>query len=167
MHVSSSAKFWDGVNEKFYKKYADLDKTHHRWADLVIQAKPIVGPLGREWAIPIKYEQGRDFKIPWTILSNHPVQGTGADIMAIARVSAFNRIKKLGIVCKFISTVHDSIVVDCYTKDIQTIANVFYEVFDDLQKNILKLFNYEWQTPLACECKYGPDMKNQTKLGRT
>jgi DNA polymerase-1 len=167
MHVSSSAKFWDGVNEKFYKKYNGLDKQHHKWKDLVLTRQPIVGPLGREWLINIEPKPGVEFKIPWTLLSNYPVQGTGADIMAIARVSAFNRIRKLGLECKFISTVHDSIVVDTPTKNIQVIANVFYEVFDDLQKNIKKLFNYEWVTPLACEVKYGPNMKDQTKLERT
>ena len=167
MHVSTSAKFWDGINEQFYKKYDGLNRQHYEWKDLVLAGKPIVGPLGREWSIPLRFQQGREFKIPWTLLSNYPVQGTGADIMAIARVSAYNRIRKLGIPCKFISTVHDSIVVDVPSEYLQQVANVFYEVFDDLIANIWKLFRYEWVTPLACECKFGPDMKNTTKILRT
>lgn len=167
MHVSSSAKFWDGINEKFYTKYDGLDRQHYEWKDLVLAGKPIVGPLGREWSIPLRFQQGREFKIPWTLLSNYPVQGTGADIMAIARVSAYNRIRKLNIPCKFISTVHDSIVVDVPTEHLQRVADIFYEVFDDLIANIWRLFRYEWVTPLACECKYGPDMKSQTKLARS
>lgn len=167
MHVSSSAKFWDGVNEKFYKKYNGLDQQHNIWKDLVLSGKPIVGPLGREWLIPLTFVPGKDFKIPWTLLSNYPVQGTGADVMMIARISAFNRIKALGIPCKFISTVHDSIVCDVPSSHLQQVANIFYEVFDDLIKNIWKLFKYEWVVPLACEVKYGPNMKDCTKLPRS
>lgn len=167
MHVSSSAKFWDGVNEKFYKKYNGLDQQHNIWKDLVLSGKPIVGPLGREWLIPLTFVPGKDFKIPWTLLSNYPVQGTGADVMMIARISAFNRIKALGIPCKFISTVHDSIVCDVPSSHLQQVANIFYEVFDDLIKNIWKLFKYEWVVPLACECKYGPNMKDTQKILRS
>lgn len=165
MHVSKSVEFWDGVNEKFYSKYSGLDQCHKRWCELVLNGKSIVGPLGREWFIPLK--SGGEFKIPWTLLSNYPVQGTGADLMAIVRVSAYRRIRARGLNCKLISTVHDSVVVDCKTEDLQEIANIFYEVFDDLILNIKKLFKYDWQTPLACECKFGPNMRDMEKLGRT
>lgn len=167
MHVSSSPKFWDGVNEKFYKKYNGIDKQHHIWKDTVLSGQPIVGPLGREWFIPIEPTPGKEFKIPWTLLSNFPPQGTGADVMMIARISAFNRIQALGIPCKFISTVHDSIVCDVPSEYLQQVADIFYQVFDDLIKNIWKLFKYEWVTPLTCECKYGANMRDTTKLPRS
>ncbi len=167
MHVSSSAKFWDGINEKFYKKYSGLDAKHHEWKDIVLAGKPIVGPLGREWYIPLTFQQGKEFKIPWTLLSNYPPQGCGADVMMVARISAFNRIRASGIPCKWISTVHDSLVLDCESKYLQQIADIFYEVFDDLIKNIWKLFKYEWVVPLACECKFGPNMKDMSPLPRS
>lgn len=166
-HVSSDPKFWDNVNTKFYKKYYGLNKQHEIWKDLVLNGLPIVGPLGREWFIPLKHEAGKEFKIPWTLLSNYPVQGTGADIMCIARISAHRRIKAAGIPCKFISTVHDSIVVDVPTKYLQAVADIFYSVFDDLIVNIERLFKYGWQTPLACECKFGPNMRDMEKILRS
>lgn len=166
-HFSANPKFWDGVNEKFYKKYHGLDKQHHVWKDIVLSGQPIVGPLGREWLIPLTFQQGREFKIPWTLFSNYPVQGTFADLMTIARISAFNRIKKLNIECKFISTVHDSVAVDCPTHNLQKIADVFYQVFDDLPKNVKKLFHYDWIVPMPCEVKFGPNMKDTTKLPRS
>ena len=164
MHVSADPKYWDNVNTKFFKKYAGLDKQHQVWKDLVLAGRSIVGPLGREWLIPLTYAPGKEFKIPWTILSNYPVQGTGADVMCIARISAYRRIKAANIPCRFVSTVHDSIVVDVPTKYLQQVADIFYQVFDDLQGNIKKLFKYEWQTPLTCECKFGPNMKDQEKI---
>lgn len=164
MHVSSSSKYWDGVNEKFYGKYYGLDAKHKEWANLVLDGRGIVGPLGREWSIPLK--GAGNFDIPWTLLSNYPVQGTGADIMCIARLSAFRRIRELGIPCIFVTTVHDSIVVDTPSKYVQQIVNIFHQVFDDLQKNIKLLFKYDWQVPMACECKVGPNMKDMVKIQR-
>lgn len=169
MHVSSSPSYWDEVNEKFYKKYAGLDRQHRVWADRVINGDPIVGPLGRFWPISMGKDRRGELFIPWTILTNYPVQGTAADVMSLARVSFSNRLKKRLLLqdVKLVSSVHDSIVVDAPTELLQDITNLFYQVFDDLQPNIKKLFGYDWITPLGCEVKYGPNMKSMEKIYRT
>jgi len=163
-HVSADPKFWDDLNEKFYKKYHALDKKHKEWMALVSSGRDITGPLGRSWHL----EMGRDYKgelkLPLNQLVNLPVQGTGADIMTIARISAYKRIKKAEIPCDFISTVHDSIVVDTHTEHLPALASIFDSVFADLPMNIKALFGYEWKCPMACESKYGPDMKNMKKM---
>lgn len=164
MHVSTSPLFWDDMNEKFYTKYSELAKTHHRWKDTVMSGKPIVGPLGREWTIPIHRDSSNELKIPWTTLSNYPVQGTGADLMMMARISASKRLDDAGIEAKLISTVHDSIVWDTREKWLQDIAKICDGVFADLPKNIKNIFGYEWVTPMACESKYGPNMKQMSKM---
>lgn len=168
-HVSSDAKYWDKVNEKFYAKYHGLDECHKRWADLVVQGRPIIGPLGRFWPIDMGRDYRGNLKIPWTVLSNYPVQGTGADVMMLARISFWNRLKKKswGHMVRLVSSVHDSIVVDAPAQYLQEITNLFHQVFDDLQKNIRKNFGYDWQVPLACEVKYGPNMKTMVKIERT
>jgi DNA polymerase-1 len=166
-HVSDSPKYWDAVNEKFFAKYSGVDKKHHEWCEQVMRGEPIVGPLGREWLIELKHIPGKDFKIPWTLLTNYPVQGTGADIMVIARVSAAKRLAATSLTYKWISTVHDSLALDVPTKDLQAVANILYQVFDDIPANIKKIFNYDWIVPMPCECKYGPNMKHTTDLLRT
>lgn len=166
MHVSKDPKYWDNVNEKFYKKYYGLDAQHKLWAEEVVQGRPIYGPLGHFWPIEMKTDNRGNLKIPWTTLTNYPVQGTAAGVMAIARVSFWNRLKKLGLetVIKLISSVHDSIVVDAPKQYLMLIAKLFYEVFRDLQENIRRLYGYVWETPLGCEVKYGPNMKDMKKL---
>ena len=164
MHVSTSPNFWDEMNEKFYNKYDSLNKTHHRWKDIVMSGKPIVGPLGREWHIPIHRDFRGEIKIPWTTLSNYPIQGTGADIMMLARLSAHKRRQKANIKADLISTVHDSIVWDTTEEFLLPIKKICDDVFADLPKNIERLFGYKWETPMACESKYGPNMKDMTKL---
>lgn len=160
-HVSASADFWDEKNESFYKKYKGIDQCHSAWKELCEQGKPIISPLGREWNIPLLNSFG---KINWTQFTNYPVQGTGADVMMLARISFANRLKKKGWPVLLIQTVHDSIVVDAPAEYTQAICNLFHEVFKDLQANIKKLFNYEWVVPLECEVKAGPNQKDMKEL---
>ena len=163
LHVSSSAKYWDNVNELFYRKYNGLDQWHKHMASLVMSNKPIVGPMGRSWTINIARDSHGNVKVPWTTLSNYPVQGTGADVMKMARIMAYRRIKKLDIPCDFITTVHDSIVTDAPSQYLQPIADTFLQVFKDLPDAIKTTFGYTWTVPLDCEVKYGPNFKDMVK----
>lgn len=162
-HVSSSASYWDGINEKFYAKYKGLDQWHKQLAAVVMAGKPIIGVMGRQWTINIPRDKNGNLKCPWTQLTNYPVQGTGADIMKMVRVMFYNRIRSRNIPCKFITTVHDSIVVDAESKYLPEIAAVFHEVFADLPTQINKVFGYTWTVPLECEVKAGPNMKDMEK----
>ena len=119
MHVSTSPDFWDEMNEKFYRKYSAIDACHQRWKDTVMGGKAITGPMGRSWSCPPKRNYRGELKVPWTTLTNYPVQGTGADVMMLARIMAKKRITDANINCDFVSTVHDSIVVDCRTESLE------------------------------------------------
>lgn len=166
-HVSSSPKYWDRVNEKFYEKYYGLDKWHHQLCDTVMRGDIIVSPFGREWFIEPKIDYKGDLVPPWTIFSNYPVQGTSADIMTIARLSANRRLLEAGIEFLWVSTIHDSLVFDIPNPDdAQQIVNICSQVFDDLPKNISRLFGYDWKTRLDCEAKIGNDMHNMKQLHR-
>jgi len=164
MHVSTSSKFWDGMNEKFYKKYKGIDKCHEKWKDIVVSGRSIEGPMGRSWSIPMGRDYKGELKVPMTQLVNFPVQGTGADVMMMARIMAKKRIQRANIACDFISTVHDSIVVDTRKQHLEAIREIFTSVFDDLPSRINSVFGYSWTVPMACESKFGPDMKNMQKF---
>lgn len=164
MHVSSSPQFWDGMNEKFFQKYYGIDNVHKKWKDVVMSGKPIQGPLGRSWSINIPRDNYGGLKIPWTTLANYPVQGSGADLMMLARLAAYKRIRDAGLFCDFISTVHDSIVVDTKEAYLEPIKDIFEQVFTDLPSIVKTTFGYDWKTPMAGECKYGPDMLQMEKF---
>ncbi len=164
MHVSADPGFWDGMNEKFYSKYSSLDNQHKVWMELVGSGRPIEGPLGRSWTLELGRDRFGNLKLPINALTNYPVQGTGADVMTIARISAYKRIKKAGIPCDFISTVHDSIVLDTHQHYIEELAKIFDSVFADIPKNIKAIFGYDWKVPMACESKYGPNMLDMRKV---
>jgi DNA polymerase I-like protein with 3'-5' exonuclease and polymerase domains len=117
------------MNEKFYAKYHGLDKQHKVWMQTVASGRPIEGPLGRSWFLEMGRDRYGNLKLPINQLVNLPVQGTGADIMTFARISAYKRIKKASI-----------------------------------PKNIKTIFGYDWKVPMACESKYGPNMKEMQKF---
>jgi DNA polymerase I-like protein with 3'-5' exonuclease and polymerase domains len=166
MHVSKDPKFWDAVGEKFYTKYHGIDKCHHEWAAIVTRGEPLVGPFGREWLISNRNSKG-EFFIPWTVLTNYPVQGTGADIMTLARVSFARRLKEKGWPVLLVSTVHDSIVVDAPDDYVERVTNLMYQVFDDIPVNIKRLYGINWNVPMACEVKVGKNMLDMKKVLRT
>lgn len=161
MHVSTSVKYWDDVGEKFYNKYSGLEELYKKNMALVASGKPLEGPLGRFWPLTLEQGWNGELKIPETKVVNYPVQGTAADVMSIARVSFYNRLKKLGLRdVLLVSSVHDSIVVDAPETFLEPVAKVFHEVFADLQTNIKRVFGYDWLVPLACEVKAGSNLKD-------
>jgi hypothetical protein len=176
MHVSTSVKYWDAVGEKFYSKYKGIDKLYDTNLALIASGKPLIGPLGREWLIPWAKQPLYDKQtgnitgyidvLPITKAVNYPTQGTGHDVMALARVSFNKRLKQSPYIDKtlLLSTIHDSIVVDAPKAYTEPLTAMFHEVFRDLPKNIKNIFGYDWKVPLSCEVKAGMDMKNMKEI---
>lgn len=166
MHVSTSVKYWDDVGEKFYTKYNGIDKLYDYNLKLIAEGKPIVGPLGREWLIPWTKNYKGEAQLPVTKAVNYPTQGTGHDIMTIARVSFNNRLKKSPYIDKTLwrSTVHDSLVLDAPSAYVEPLTVMFHQVFKDIPANIKKLFGYDWKVPLTCEVKAGPNLKDMHEV---
>ena len=102
--------FWQEVIDSFYSKYDGLKKWHDEIVFLAKRDKKLVMPTGRIY----HYEpeiRGDRVVYPRTRILNYPVQGLGADLMAIARVSLRNRLKDKKDIY-LVNTVHDSIIID-------------------------------------------------------
>ena len=161
MSVSKSKDYWREVIESYYKKYQGVKKWHETIIrEVVTSGGYLTNPTGRYFKFQ-RYEG----KYPETQIKNYPVQSLGADLMALARVSFSNRLKKLNFPnCLLVNTVHDSIVVDCdeRTTDIPLLVETMHQVFEDLPLNFKKLFGIEFNVPMAAECHVGinwEDMK--------
>jgi DNA polymerase I len=156
VHVSPDPDYWDNINTLFYNKYKGIDKCHKMWSNLTAQQKPIVSPFGREWLIPL-----RNGEIHWPTMTNYPVQGTGNDIISIARCSLKRR---LPASTKLILTIHDSIVVDCPMDFVESTAKTMIDVFNDIPKNIEKLFHVKSPIAFPGEVKLGKNLKEMEKF---
>lgn len=157
--ISSSDKFWQRVIDATYDKYKGLAKWHNTLMDTVVRQGEIVMPTGRVYT----FKRGdRDW--PRTQILNYPVQGLGADLMSIARVSLYRRMKKAGLKSLLICTVHDSIVADAVTEEVKQITDLMMDVFRDIPLNFEKLFGVEFNLPLRCEISIGSNWGNLEEI---
>jgi DNA polymerase I-like protein with 3'-5' exonuclease and polymerase domains len=89
------------------------------------------------------------------------VQGLGHDLTTIARVSLYKRIKNIDALAqniRFISTVHDSIVLDFHGDFLQAVSSIVDSVALDLPNNFNKLFNSTFNLPVKFEITIGNNL---------
>ena len=158
--VSTSESFWQNVIEEFYTKYKGLGQWHKEIVATAMKDRKITMPTGRVYNYEPEVKYGK-VKWPRTKILNYPVQGLGADLMAIARVSLNNRLKDMKDV-KLINTVHDSIIVDFDSKvwDNISIVKIVDKCFTDIPLNFQKLFGVKFNLPMRVECQVGSDWGN-------
>jgi DNA polymerase I-like protein with 3'-5' exonuclease and polymerase domains len=156
-HVSTSEKFWQGVMDEFYLKYGGIKTIHIEWVRQVAEGNELVTPTGRKF----KFYLNDRGEWPRTQILNYPVQSLGADLMALARVSLFRRMRAAGLRSVLINTIHDSIVLDICPEEWYTIHTMLNEVFADIPKNFERLFGVQFNLPMKCEIKYLNDEENK------
>ena len=153
--------YWQHVIDQFYKKYTGLKAWHD---EIFLRAKKdnkLTMPTGRTYDYLPEINSQGNLKYPRTRILNYPVQGLGADLMAIARVSLRNRLAGVEGV-KLINTVHDSIMLDydpkvCYTNSIVEIVN---NCFNDIPKNFNMLFGKDFNLPMRVDIQTGSSWGN-------
>lgn len=155
--VSKDVKFWEEVIEKFYDKYKGIRDLHQRWMREIQDNGWHRMPTGRVY----KHKPDPDrFEWPRTQILNYPVQGLGADLMAICRVLVQRKIQERGLWASLVSTVHDSIYVACHENQCSTIVEIYEEAFNETPAAFEKAFGTVFNLPMRCECTVGTNMGN-------
>lgn len=152
--VSTSVKYWEKVIEKYYDKYKGLAQWHNNIIQQVTLTKKLVMPTGRVY----EYTLTPYGDWPVTQIKNFPVQGLGADVVSVARVAFYKRLKKQGFIALPIATVHDSIVLDSPPEEVAALVSLFHEVFKDTPKLFEQWFGKPFNLPLQCEVSTGHNM---------
>lgn len=165
--ISTSTKYWKKTIEKYYNKYSGIAKWHEQIIKEVGKTGKLTMFTGRTYKWDL--HQYGEFKIPTTQVKNYPVQGTGADVVSIARVSLYKRWRALdgtnnAIRGVLVNTVHDSIVADVDERDVDKTVNLLYTVFADLPSNINRIFNCNFDLETRVEVLAGKDMYNLKEL---
>lgn len=158
--ISTKESFWQDKINKFYNKYKGIERFHQ---ELVKEHKKfgrIVIPTGRSYVIPEEF----GFEMARPKILNYPVQGLGHDLMTIARVSLYKRMHEKGIKALLISTIHDSIIIDCEEKDKDVIISIIRDVWKDIPKNYEILTDDKFMLPMRCEISYGNNLKEMTNV---
>jgi DNA polymerase-1 len=160
MVVSKNQAYWQNAIDKYYAKYQGLQDWHNRIQEEVIRTKQLTMPTGRVYHFDMYKTEKGDYKWPTTNIKNYPVQGTGSDLVAIYRVSLYNRIKKAGLSSKLLATVHDSVLLDSPDDEVSTVVEMLHSVANDVPKNFQKLFGVEYNLPFLVECEVGNNYLN-------
>lgn len=159
MNVSRSEDFWNDIITEYYNKYVGIAQWHKQLVDTVLRTGELIMPTGR--IFPFNRIDVAKNTAKWRPkILNYPVQGTGADLVAIGRVTLWRRIKHLGLPCLFQSTVHDSIDLDvdndldlCYN-----ICSIVEKSIQDIPVNFKRLFGVDFTLPVNCEIGFGPNL---------
>ena len=61
------------------------------------------------------------------VARNMPVQGTAADIIKIAMIRVFNRLKAEKLQAKLILQIHDELIVECPLEEAETVKKLLEE----------------------------------------
>ena len=160
--VGGNEKFWQGVIDEFYSKYQGIALWHTNLMSEATTSGKLRMPTGRIYNFS-STQRGHDLVWPRTKILNYPVQGLGADLMAIARVSAFRRFKDQRIEGVLISTIHDSIVADVMSHEVKRICQLFHDIFESIPLNFKRVFGVEWDLPTRCEISTGPNKFDLTE----
>lgn len=153
--LSSDAGFWEGVITKFYKKYPGIELFHKNLVKEWKTTGKITMPTGRTYI----FDSDKDFNYLRPKILNYPVQGLGADLVTIARVSLYKRMMREGLKSKLVCTIHDSIVVDAVVEEKDVIIKMIKSTWDDIPHNYEYLFNDTWSLPSRCEISVGLNLK--------
>ena len=159
MGVSRKVDFWQDVIDRYYDKYRDLYKTHLQYIQQVKDTGKLVSPLGRSYQFEPKLKRG---EYVWSEpdICNWINQGLGADVMAVARIVAFQQMKKRNFKSLLMSTVHDSLTADCPKEEVDEVNDLFLGVFRELPSNISKAYGINWNIPMVGETSKGHHMSD-------
>lgn len=147
---STDPDIWQGIIDKFYAKYDGIKRCHTAWMKEVAETGCWTSPTGRRFT----YEPNWKGEWPRTTIINYPVQSLGHELMAIARVSLYKRMRKLdGLRTLMCNTIHDSLVLDMPEAEWYTIRTLIEEVFNDIPKNFERLFGLPFNLPMKAEIK--------------
>lgn len=161
-HLSNSKKYWTKLIDEFYKKYAGVRKWHEKIVSEVVDTGRLVMPTGREYHYPVKDVIDRMWYWKPKIL-NYPVQGTGADLVCIGRVTAYKRLRSGSWPVIWQSTVHDSLDIDVLDNSLEVVYNIcriIDQSIKDIPTNFYRLFGVEFNLPISAEIQFGPNLAN-------
>jgi DNA polymerase-1 len=115
---------------KFFEAYPNVERWQMAQRRKVVQGKPIRSLFGRMWKFPSVGAVDAVGNEPL----NYPIQSTASDITqyTLGLVYIFLREEKLK--AKLIATVHDSILVDCPSVEVEQVKSILETVVSGLNQ---------------------------------
>jgi len=151
--------------EYFFSRYTGIFAWHQRLIEEALQFKMIRSPSGRYYAFPHITQRENGSVSYATQIKNYEVQGfaTG-DILPITMILIHNLMIKHKVRSRLVLTVHDSIVADCHSDEIDLMIQIFREGFAATKEMIKLRFNVDFNVPLEFDLDMGDNLLQKTKI---
>jgi len=142
----------------FKEKYAGVTAWHDELQKSAVTKGHISLPSGREYAFPGTKWTQYGTATNRTAICNYPVQGfaTG-DLLPIALVYLNNSMKSKELKSVICNTVHDSIVLDVFPGEEDTVTNLVAEAMLSLPDECQRRYGVLYDMPIGLEIKMGPN----------
>jgi DNA polymerase-1 len=164
--VSTSASYWQRVIDATYAKYPGLGKWHESIVEEAVNTGKLTILTGREYNFPPKRDKRGELVWPRTQILNYPVQGLGADVMAMIRVILYRLLKAQCPQALMVCTVHDSVLIDVPDEFTDLVVELCYVAFDQFPGFWKRCFKCEFNVPLRTEVQVGVNWGEMEEVKR-
>ena len=131
----------------YLKKYAKVNEFMETTVDNAIKEGYVTTMFGRKRRIPELSSSNKVLQAAGKrIAMNTPVQGTAADLIKIAMINVYNRLKSEDIDAKLILQVHDELILEAADKDAERASQILREEMQNV---------YEMKVPLSVDVHTG------------
>jgi DNA polymerase-1 len=140
----------------FKDKYAGVSEWHEKLQRQAVEKGYIELPSGRQYAFPGTTWTDWGTATNRTAICNYPVQGfaTG-DLLPIALVYLSKSMKTKELKSVICNTVHDSIVLDVFPGEEDTVTDLVVEAMMSLPQECRRRYGVEYDMPISVEVKMG------------
>lgn len=149
----------------YFKIYQGLARWHKRLGDEVLNRGYIQTPSGRQFAFPNAKRLRNGRVTNHTQVVNFPCQSFAtADIVPLACVRALRKFREMGLISKLILTVHDSIVVDIKSGEVEDVGKALQWAMSGVDEELQQRFGYQAVLPLDTEYSVGSNWMNMEEI---
>jgi DNA polymerase I len=147
---------WKKVVDAFWVKYATLRKWHYHNEALVNSQHFLRNPSGRILTFKYNRDENEGPKgYSLNAICNYPVQSISADLMFLAMLTIYSRMKAKGLKSDILLQVHDSLVIDAYPEEVYQVGAICLDVFESLPALSREYYGWDIPTNLTGEIGLG------------
>ena len=145
----------------FVKKYPKLGEWHENIQTEAISTGVVALYTGQQFAFPDTRRLASGVASNAPAIKNYPVQGlAGGCIMPLALIKLQYQINHKKLRSLIINTVHDSVVIDVFPGEEDTVAKIAYDSMTGVTDLFENMYNVKWTVPLEVDIEIGKDWLN-------
>ena len=150
---------WQKIVEAYYEKYAGLKAWQQANVNKAYEQGYLRNPSGRILRFIPALHRGT-MQYNEADIYNYPVQSASSDVMYLAMAVLRKRFRDNGFKSKFVLQVHDSMVIDAYANEVDSICELAIRTFRELPALCKQYWGWDVSVPLDGDCEVGSTYGN-------